>query len=84
MVRDEIAAKVKQSIATVTGLKTDELIGSTSYEDDLSLDSISILEIVVDVEYQFKIKISEVFLGNVRTLDDTINVVQQCLSGSVG
>ena len=82
MVRDDITTKVKESIATVTGLNTDQLLGSTSYEDDLRLDSISILEIVVDVECQFKIKISEALLGQVRTLDDTVNMVQECLNGS--
>ena len=77
---DEIASKIKQLIATVTGLETADLPPTTSFVTDLKLDSISVLEVIVDIEYQFRIKIPNETLGQLRTLDDTVRMVQQCLA----
>ena len=54
-----------------------------SYKDDLAIDSLSILEIVVDVEYQFQIKVPEDELSAIRTISDTINTVQKYLYAEV-
>jgi acyl carrier protein len=81
---EEILAAIKESIATVTGLNPDHLPGSASYENDLGLDSITFLEVIVDVEYQFKIKIPAQDLGRVRTVSDTVSMVQQHLATRVG
>ena len=40
----------------------------------------TILEIAVDAEYQFRVKISDDDLGEIRTVDDTVRMVQQYLS----
>ncbi len=80
---EEIREKIKRSIASITYLDTEKLDDSASYKDDLAIDSLSILEIVVDVEYQFQIKVPEEELSAIRTISDTINTVQKYLYAEV-
>ena len=80
MSTDEIRARIKKSISTITNISPDEITENASYKDDLKLDSLKILEIAVDAEYQFKISIPEDDLSAIRTVNDTVNVVRQHLS----
>jgi len=80
---DEIRDKVKRSIASITFIDPEKFDDSTSYEVDLAIDSLSILEIVVDVEYQFQIKVPEDELSAIRTIGDTVNTVQKYLYAEV-
>jgi len=77
---DEIRTRVKRSIATITNISVDEIPDHASYKEDLQLDSLTILEIAVDAEYQFQVKLSDDDLGVLRTVDDTVRMVQQYLS----
>ncbi len=79
MTSEEIRAVVKRSIARITSIDPEEISDHASYKDDLQLDSLTILEIAVDAEYQFKIKISDDELGTIRTVEDTVKTVQQYL-----
>jgi acyl carrier protein len=83
MSTEEIRATVKKSIATITSLNLEEITDTASYKDDLQLDSLTILEIAVDAEYQFQIKIPDEVLSESRTVDDTVRVVQQHLELAV-
>jgi acyl carrier protein len=79
MSTDEIRARIKKSIATITNISPEEITENASYKDDLKLDSLTILEITVDAEYQFKIEIPEDDLSAIRTVSDTVKVVEQYL-----
>jgi acyl carrier protein len=77
---EEITTTVKKSIARITSIDLKEISDHASYKDDLGLDSLTILEIAVDAEYQFRVKISDDDLGEIRTVEDTVRMVQQYLS----
>jgi acyl carrier protein len=80
---DEIRSAVKSSIARITNIDASEISDRASYKDDLQLDSLTILEIAVDAEFQFQIKIPDDQLSEIRTVEDTVNIVQQYLSVAV-
>jgi acyl carrier protein len=80
MTTDEIRAIVKSSITRITSIAPEEILDDASYKSDLQLDSLTILEIAVDAEYQFKIKIPEDELGTIDTVEDTVTMVQQHLN----
>ena len=82
MTNDEIRAIVKHSIARITSISPEEIPDNASYKGDLKLDSLTILEIAVDAEYQFKIRIPEDELSAIDTIEDTVNIVQQHLSAA--
>jgi len=83
MSTDEIRTTVKRSIATITNISVEDISDSASYKDDLQLDSLTILEIAVDAEYQFQVKIPDELLSEIRTVDDTVRIVQQHLELAV-
>ncbi len=77
---EHITTTVKNSIARITSIDPSDISDHASYKDDLGLDSLTILEIAVDAEYQFQVKLSDDDLGEIKTVDDTVRMVQQYLS----
>jgi acyl carrier protein len=73
----EIRTQIKQGIADVASIDTSEIEDSSAYVEDLGLDSLSILEIIVKLEQKCKIKLPPEQLASVRTVGDTIKLVQQ-------
>jgi acyl carrier protein len=80
---EKIKAIIKQSISRVTGIAIETIPDSASYEDDLGLDSLSILEIAVDVESHFKFQASDEELTSIRTVEDTVELVRKRLCAEV-
>lgn len=80
---DEIRSAIKSSIARITSIDAAAISDNASYKDDLQLDSLTILEIAVDAEYKFRVKIPDEELSGIRTVDDTVKIVQQYLNVAV-
>jgi len=74
---ETIQTKVKEVIQQVTGIDPATISDSARYVDDLGLDSLAILEIAVAVESHFKIHASDEELGAVRSVQDTVSLVQR-------
>ena len=83
MSTEEIRVAVKQSIANIANLDAAEIGDDASYKKDLQLDSLTILEIAVDAEYKFQVKIPDEELSNILTVGDTVRIVEQYLSTPV-
>ena len=79
MTADEIRTAIRKSVHRITGIGPDEVRDTSSYRDDLGLDSLSMLELTVDIEYAFKIKVPEDRLATIKTVNDTIQLVQEYL-----
>ncbi len=75
-----IRSKIKEIISNITSIETGEIRDSASFVDDLDLDSLSMLEIGVDVAYEFKLEIPEEELSQLRTLNDSVALVESYLS----
>ena len=79
---DRIRDTVRDSVNRITGIPRNDINDDSSFREDLGLDSLSALEVMVDIEYAFKIKVPEERLQTIQTVRDTIAVVQEYL-GSV-
>ncbi|MCP3963366.1 MAG: acyl carrier protein [bacterium] len=77
---EQIRSKIKDVISNVTNIEPGEIGDQASFIDDLQLDSLSLLEIGVDVDYEFKLGVPEERLGELRTVQDAVELVQQCLA----
>jgi len=75
----EIRTKIKEIIANVTNIEPEDIGDKASFVEDLQLDSLSLLEIGVDVDYEFKLGVPEERLQELRTVQDTVDLVQECL-----
>lgn len=71
----EIRAKVTEIIAQVASIDPSTIGDQASFVDDLDLDSLSLLEIGVDIDYAFKLGVPEERLQELRTVQDTIDLI---------
>ncbi|MBP1757329.1 MAG: acpP [Firmicutes bacterium] len=67
--------KVVSTIADVAGVSIHELHDSTDLIDDLSLDSLAMYEIVIDLEETFQLQISDSDIDRIRTVDDAVQFI---------
>lgn len=76
---DEIRAKIKEVIANVADLDPAEIGDDADLRQDLNLDSLSLLEIGVDVDYAFQLGIEDLEdrLANLTTLAEVVALVEQ-------
>jgi acyl carrier protein len=77
---DAIRQAVKQAIVQVTKLHPSKIPDQASFQEDLGLDSLSIIEIVVEIQMRFKIPDPpDDELPKIRTIQDAVQLVQQHL-----
>lgn len=80
----EIRAKIKQIISNVTNIPVAEIGDQASYVDELNLDSLSLLEIGVDIDYEFKLGVPEEEMQEIRTVQDAVDLVVERLKQKAG
>ncbi|HEX4954918.1 MAG TPA: phosphopantetheine-binding protein [Thermoanaerobaculia bacterium] len=77
---ESIRTKIKEIIANVTNLDPAKIGDTDSYIDDLNLDSLSLLEIGVDVDYAFKLNLPEERMRSLSNVEETVALVLERLS----
>jgi acyl carrier protein len=75
----EVLDKIKQIIGNIAGLDPQRIGDEDSLRDDLKLDSLSLLEIGVDVDLAFKLNLPDERYKDIRTLPEMVDLVQQRL-----
>lgn len=78
----QIRAKIKDIIANVANLDAKAIADDASFFDDLGLDSLSLLEIGVDLDYEFKLGVPEERLQELRTVQDSVALVLEQQQGA--
>lgn len=76
----EIGDQIKKIIADVANLDPEEIGDKASFVEELELDSLSMLEIGVDIDYQFKLGVTDEQLKELASVEDAIALVQQVQS----
>lgn len=77
---DGIRAKIKQIIANVAGLDAGKIEDGSSLREDLKLDSLSLLEIGVDVDMAFQLQLPDETYKEIATLPEMVQLVERRLS----
>ena len=78
----EIRTKIKEIIGGVASIDATEIADDASLIDDLQLDSLSLLEIGVDIDYEYRLGVPEERLQEFRTVQDAVDLVAQHLAGA--
>ena len=73
--QQEIIAGLAEIIEEVTGIEPSEVTPEKSFVDDLDIDSLSMVEIAVQAEDKFGVKIPDDELANLKTVGDAVNYV---------
>ena len=77
----EIRDIIKAAITNVSDIDPEDITDDASFQEDLGLDSLVLLEISVDIEMQFGLEVHEEDLAELHTLRDAVTFVQQSLVG---
>lgn len=75
MDRTEVRGKVKEIVSEVANIDVDKINDDASFSEDLDLDSLSLLEIGVDLDYAYKLGVPEEDLAQLKTVEDAVELV---------
>ncbi|MFC9998867.1 meromycolate extension acyl carrier protein AcpM [Nocardia sp. NPDC127526] len=75
--REEIIAGIAEIVEEVTGIEAAEVTAEKSFVDDLQIDSLSLVEIAVQLEDKYSVKVPDEDLASLRTVGDAVAYVQR-------
>ncbi|MGH3925628.1 MAG: acyl carrier protein [Pseudonocardiaceae bacterium] len=75
MTNEEILGVLAEIVNEVAGVETSEISPDKSFVDDLDIDSLSMVEIAVQVEDRFGVKVPDDELANLKTVGDAVDYV---------
>ena len=73
---ENIETKVREKIAEQLGVAADEVTPESSFIEDLGADSLDIVELVMALEEEFNIEISDEDAEKIRTVKDVVGYIQ--------
>jgi acyl carrier protein len=79
--RPQIHAKLCELLEPFNGNKI-ALTGATDISTDLNIDSVSVMDVVMEVEDHFDLDIPLNVLSETRTIDDLTGVVAERMKGN--
>ena len=72
----EIEARVKEMIAEKLNVESSQVTDSASFTNDLGADSLDTVELLMDFEKEFNVKIAEEEAEKIATVSDAITFIK--------
>lgn len=72
-----IAERIKQIVAEQLGVDEDQVTAEASFMDDLGADSLDTVELVMALEEEFDIEISDEDAEKIQTVQNAIDYVEE-------
>jgi len=72
----DIETKVREKISEQLGVAADEVTPEASFIEDLGADSLDIVELVMALEEEFNIEISDEDAEKIRTVKDVVTYIE--------
>ncbi len=69
--------RVKKIVAEKLSVELDEVIPEASFVDDLGADSLDLVELIMAMEEEFDIEISDEEAEKLQTVQDAINYIKE-------
>ncbi len=81
MDRSEIATRLSDLLVSELGLDADKINPEASFESDLEVDSLGVVELLMAMEDEFGVKIPDEEAEAIQTVGDAINLISGKLNG---
>lgn len=72
-----VAERVKQIVAEQLGVDEDQVVSEASFMDDLGADSLDTVELVMALEEEFDIEISDEDAEKIQTVQDAVDYISE-------
>ena len=73
--RDEVFERVKELLAEQLGVDENEITEEASFQEDLDADSLDLVELIMELEDQFGMKISDDDAQKIQTVGQAVDYV---------
>jgi acyl carrier protein len=75
--RDEVFERVKEMLAEQLGVDENEITEEASFQEDLDADSLDLVELIMELEDQFGMKISDEDAQKIQTVGQAVDYVSK-------
>ena len=81
MEKSEIHEKLTVVLVDELGLEKDKITADATFEEDLEVDSLGVVELLMALEDNFGVSIPDEEAENIRTVGQAIDLVHEKLGG---
>ena len=81
MERAEIESKLKELLVEELGLDEDKIKMDATFEEDLEVDSLGVVELLMALEDNFGVTIPDEEAESIGTVGQAVDIVEQKLQG---
>lgn len=81
MDRADIESKMKELLVSELGLDADKITPEASFEEDLEVDSLGVVELLMALEDEFGVKIPDEEAEQIGTVGQAVDLVEAKLAG---
>jgi len=81
MERAEIESKLKELLVEELGLDEDKITMDATFEEDLEVDSLGVVELLMALEDNFGVTIPDEEAESIGTVGQAVDIVEQKLQG---
>jgi acyl carrier protein len=80
MTKEDILAKLKPIIAEQLGVDESEVKEDASFTEDLNADSLDLVEMIMSLEEQFHLQISDEDAEKITTVGEAVDYISEHMS----
>ena len=75
--REEISERVKTVLVDQLGVEESDINDAASFQEDLDADSLDLVELIMELEDQFEIKISDEDAQEIKTVGNAVDYIDK-------